>query len=177
MIGSMEAEASTIDVEAGDLVACSARTPEDYKAAYRLRYEVYVAEQQKAYPEADHSGKLFSDELDPDGDTIVVKTADGIVVGTVRANWFDSEQAYAHYADVFDVENFRAIDRKFISVCSRLAASAEHRHARVRELLFETIFQHGLQRDTKLCFATCAPILLRLFRKYGFDVPPRLSSS
>ncbi|WP_347259323.1 GNAT family N-acyltransferase [Rudaea sp.] len=149
-------------------IAQSVSTRDEKEQVFRLRYDVYVGEQKKAYPEADHVKRLLFDELDPDADIIAVKTAEGGIVGTVRANWFDSAATHAHYSDVFGIENFLGIDRGCISVCSRLAASPEHRHIRVRELLFESIYEHGLDRDTRLCFATCAPILLRMFGKYGF---------
>jgi len=148
--------------------AQSALTREDKEEVFRLRYDVYVAEREKAYPEADHRKRLLFDGLDPDADIIAVKTTKGDIVGTVRANWFDSATTYARYSELFRVESILGIDRRYISVCSRLAASPEHRHIRVRELLFESIYEHGLDRNTRLCFATCAPILLRMFSKYGF---------
>ena len=142
-------------------------TPEDRLAAFRLRYDVYVDEQGKPYPDASHDNRLLSDELDADGDIIVVETNEAIV-GTVRANCFSSPLTRGRYAHVFDLNRFHAIEMGSIVVCSRLAASAEHRHAVARELLFDSIYEHRLTRNTKLCFATCAPTLARLFRRYGF---------
>lgn len=169
-IGQM-AEKALFPVDAfapDDFITCSALADEDRHAAYRLRYDVYIAEQRKNYSEADHEKKFLTDDLDEDGDVIVVQTRDGCTVGTVRANWFDSEVTFERYAHLFDIEKFQSIDRRLVAVCSRLAASTEHRHAYVRELLFETIYRHGMDRGTVLCFATCAPILRRMFRKYGF---------
>jgi predicted GNAT family N-acyltransferase len=148
-------------------VARLAVTTEDRLAAFRLRYEVYVAEQGKPYPEADHDERLLSDELDPDGEIIVVESG-GRIVGTVRANWFVSGFTRSRYSHVFELLRFPEINPAEIAVCSRLAASLDHRHLRARELLFETIYERGLGRSTRLCFATCASILLRMFRKYGF---------
>ena len=39
----------------------------DREDAYRLRYEVYVAEQGRSYLEANHKDRLLSDALDADG--------------------------------------------------------------------------------------------------------------
>jgi hypothetical protein len=55
-----------------------------------------------------------------------------------------------------------------LSVCSRLATSVTHRDSRVRAMLFSTIYSRGLLRGTQICFATCAPPLLRMFVRYGF---------
>jgi predicted GNAT family N-acyltransferase len=150
-----------------DTVARVAVTTADRLAAFRLRYEVYIAEQGKEYPEADHDERLLSDELDPDGEIIVVESG-GDIVGTVRANWFDSSATRARYSHVFELTRFPSINQAEIAVCSRLAASTEHRHSIAREMLFETIYEQGLDRKTRLCFATCASLLLRMFRKYGF---------
>jgi len=150
-----------------ETVARVAVTTADRLAAVRLRYEVYIAEQGKAYPEADHDERLLSDELDPDAAVIVVESA-GQIVGTVRANWFDSGATRARYSYVFELVRFPTFNPAEIAVCSRLAASMDHRHLRAREMLFETIYERGLDRRTRLRFATCATILLRMFRKSGF---------
>lgn len=140
---------------------------QDRNAACRLRYDVYIEEQGKPYPEADHCNRLLTDDLDIDGE-IIVAQFDGHIVGTLRANWFDSAATRARYRSMFELDRFSLISPAQIAVCSRLAASHDHRHCRARELLFETVYRRGLQRGTRLCFAACAPLLLRMFRKYGF---------
>ena len=150
-------------------VAPSARVAidaDDRIAAFRLRYDVYIAEQGKPYPEADHDDRLLSDELDNDADIIVVES-NGAIVGTVRANCFSSPATRARYAQVFELDRF-PVDLSEVVVCSRLAASAEHRHRVERGLLFEGIYEHRLAKNTRLAFATCAPVLVRMFRRYGF---------
>jgi predicted GNAT family N-acyltransferase len=144
-----------------------ATTSEDRYAAYRLRYALYIAEQGKPYAEADHDLRILTDELDDDGEVIVVKS-DGAICGTVRANWFDSAKTWGRYGKLFALSRFARVSLAEIAVCSRLAASPEHRHARAPEKLFEAIYERGLKRHTKLCFVTCAPVLRRMFRKYGF---------
>jgi predicted GNAT family N-acyltransferase len=140
----------------------------DRLAAFRLRYEVYIAEQGKPYSEADHENRVLSDELDPDGEIVVVTNGTSEVVGTVRANWFDSPRTRARYEHVFELSRFSQVAPAEIAACSRLAASLAHRQSAARELLFDTIYDRGLIRNTKLCFAACAPPLVRVFRGYGF---------
>ena len=149
--------------------ACAriARTQGDRKAAFRLRYEVYIAEQGKPYPEADHFQRMLSDELDETAEIIVAESS-GHVVGTVRANWFDSASARLRYGDMFEIIDENASPPERVAICSRLAALPDHRHSRARELLFESIYEVGLARSTELCFATCAPALVRIFKQYGF---------
>jgi len=90
------------------------------------------------------------------------------IVGTVRANWFDSPATSARYHSFFGIDQFAGIPESRIAVCSRLAALLEHRYAAARGLLFDAIYSCGLDRGTELCFAACARSLVRLFRAYGF---------
>jgi len=151
----------------GGLQARIAQSLADREAAYRLRYEIYVAEQGKPYAEADHDRRFLSDELDTDGTTIVVESS-GQIVGTVRANWFDCPATASKYHNFFAIEQFPTIPPARIAVCSRLAALLEHRYQAARGLLFDSIYLRGLDRDTQLCFVACARILTRMFRGYGF---------
>lgn len=149
--------------------ACAhvARTKGDQEAAFRLRYEVYIAEQGKPYPEADHTQRMLSDELDETAEIIVAESS-GHIVGTVRANWFDSASTRLRYLDMFQMVEDKPTRAERVAVCSRLAALPGHRHSRARELLFESIYEVGLARSTELCFATCTPALVRMFKQYGF---------
>ena len=148
-------------------IARVATSHADRFAAFRLRYEVYVAEQGKGYPEADHERRLLCDELDADGNIVVAEVI-GEIVGTVRANAFSSPLARARYAQVFELQHFANFKADKMVVCSRLAASPAHRQALARGLLFESIFEHQVRLGTLLAFATCAPPLARVFRGYGF---------
>jgi len=91
-----------------------AETTNDRHSAFRLRYEVYIAEQGKPYPEADHEERLLSDDLDRDADVIVVLEADRS--SNVRANWFDCALTRARYGYVFELNRFSDIEPGEIAV-------------------------------------------------------------
>jgi predicted GNAT family N-acyltransferase len=149
-------------------VARLAVTRDDRLAAFRLRYEVYIAEQRKGYVEVDHDERLFCDELDDQCDLIVVEKANS-TVGTGRTSWFDTKPTLNRYAQVFELEKFLLlVEPEKICVCSRLAVLPTERDSQIRSRLFEFIYQNALKRDTRFCFLTCAPLLVRMFRKYGF---------
>lgn len=173
MLGGMENSTITLGAAAfapaGSFCggAHLANSQTDRLGAFRLRYACYIAEQRKPYPDANHDNQMLSDELDADGEIILVKEG-GAVSGTVRANWFDSHATHFSYASTFELARFSAINPSEIAVCSRLAVSPEHRDARTRELLFNAIYERGAARNTKLCFVACATRLVRLFRRYGF---------
>lgn len=145
----------------------------DRLEAYRIRYAVYVAEQRKSYPGADHRQQIFSDDLDQSATIILVKSESGSC-GTVRANFLDSVGVRSAYENQIDLSLFSLIADRCISVCSRLAVLPEHRGRIVSSLLFSEIYRYGLSRNTELCFEACAPSLLPIFRRYGFReyMPP-----
>jgi len=136
-------------------------------AAYRLRYHVYVGEQGKGYPEADHSALTLSDELDDEAELILV-SVDGFVGGTVRGNLFGSCATRHRYGKYFEVSRVSGFDPARIAVASRMAAHPAYRHGAVRRLLFESLYSRGLALQTELCFVACAPALLPLYRRYGW---------
>lgn len=144
-----------------------ARTARQRRDAYRLRYDVYIAEQGKGYREADHDDRLLIDELDRDA-AILLVSKNGEAVGTLRCNWFTSAAVERCYSDSLQRERFAVLDGESVAICSRLAVRCGCRDQRVRSLLFDTIYRTALERATLLCFATCAPSLLRMFRGYGF---------
>jgi predicted GNAT family N-acyltransferase len=144
-----------------------ARSTEDRRAAFQLRYEVYVAEQGKPYPSADHQQRLLSDDLDETA-AIIVAEMGQIVAGTVRANWLDSAQVQQQYSDVSRFVHRQEVGPERVTVCSRLAVLPAYRKSQAGELLFTSIYEFALQRHTELCFATCTPPLVRLFGHYGF---------
>ena len=148
-------------------IARVAISSEDRWAAARLRYDVYIAEQGKPYPEADHTKRLLGDELDVEA-TIVLVEQDNRLLGTVRANSMASPSAIAKYGALFDLHEFHRVPPATVVVCSRLAVAPEHRHSTVRNVLFEQIYEEELARGTRFCFATCAPALVRIFRRFGF---------
>jgi predicted GNAT family N-acyltransferase len=152
-----------------------AATEQDRLQAYRIRYTVYVVEQGKCYPSADHRQQIFSDDLDASATIIVVANENG-PCGTVRANFLHSVGVRPSFERQIDLSLCSLIPDRNISICSRLAVLPEHRGRIVSSLLFSEIYRYGLSCNTQLCFEACAPSLLPIFRKYGFReyYPPYL---
>ena len=158
-----------MDVATPPTSSLLARTETQKEAAARLRYDVYIAEQGKPYPDANHQRRTWGDALDDSADIVLVVDESNAPVGTVRANSFACNLTHRLYSAVFGIDEFETVfGRHEMVVCSRLAVHPAHRHASVRDALFETIYAHRLVQGTRLCFATCARVLLRMFRGYGF---------
>jgi hypothetical protein len=158
-----------------DYTARIAATERDQLEAYRIRYAVYVAEQCKSYPSANHGRQMLSDDLDSSAAIILVSGEKG-PCGTVRANFLDSAGVRSVYESQIDFSLLSSIPDHRISICSRLAVLPEHRGRIVSSLLFSEIYRYGLSRNTQLCFEACVPSLLPIFRRYGFReyLPPFL---
>jgi len=133
----------------------------------RLRYAACVAEHGKPHPEADHSARTWSDELDQESQTMAVYE-DGRIASTVRMNWLPSARLSKRCGETLELRRFSELDPRQIAVCSRLAVSNFMRGAVTAKPLFNKIYELGLQRDTVLCLADCARHLLPLFCFYGF---------
>jgi len=163
------------NISAGPYCASVSETSADHLAAFALRFQVYVVEQGKPYASSDHENSTLTDELDPSAVILVVK-AGNECCGTVRLNYFDVKETREFYAGVFDAGHHRRFDPRHIGVCSRFAVSSAHRNASVRDLLCRALFDYGLRRGGKVCYAACAPPVDRVFRRYGFKefLPPVL---
>ena len=105
MVADRSAPAFAARVSANTFAADVARTASQRRQAYRLRYDVYIAEQGKRYKEADHDERLFIDELDREA-AILLVTQNGEAAGTVRANWFSSASVRRMYADSVQQQRF-----------------------------------------------------------------------
>jgi len=141
----------------------------DRLAAFRLRYRAYVIEQGRLLTEADHERQLLFDELDDEGDILIVE-AGGKIRGTLRANLLSSAITRTLYREIFDLDRFSGVAPGEMAVCSRLALSREGaRHHRLAQmLLFRAMYARGLVHKVRLCFAPCPAALLPTLLRYGF---------
>ncbi len=144
------------------------REAHERQAVYRLRYDVYVAEQGKAYVQADHAERLLRDAADDYSGACLFITVDGQPAGTVRATYLHDDAAYAAYRELFNLERWDTSMRESMVVCSRLAILPQYRKTRVVHKVFEELYRYEAQRDVRLCFQYCAPALVPLFEHYGF---------
>jgi predicted GNAT family N-acyltransferase len=161
------------DGDATSLVSGIATTDQQYQMAFRLRYQVYIAEQKKCYVDANHAEMKLTDGLDNSASILMV-TSGSEVRGTVRANWFDCPEVRATYAVSNHLVAFSDIPANQIAICSRLAVDPQHRGGAVSASLFAELYKLGLRKQTKLCFQNCRAPLIGFFTRCGFRqyLPP-----
>jgi len=151
----------------GNYEATVALTPEARAAAYHVRYRVYIIEQHKAYPEADHERSWLTDKLDANAVIIIASGTEG-PCGTVRANFADFKNVKETYEEQFELDRFQHVPNRAIAICSRLAVVRKYRATPVSRILFREIYRYGIGRGTRLTFQSCTPSLRPLFFRYGF---------
>lgn len=157
---------STTDIQVCRITTRLAVSEPDRRAAYRLRYEVYVTEQGKSYSEANHEERILADHLDKDC-SLLIAESDGAVIGTVRTNSLADEKVQNQYR-YLDFHSVPLVEPKASVVSSRLATERDHRNLGIRSKLFESLYEHHITRGTRHCFLVCAPPIVRIFRRYGF---------
>jgi heme oxygenase/predicted GNAT family N-acyltransferase len=135
---------------------------------YRLRYEVYIAEQGKAYVHADHQQGLLRDDADDYLGACLLVTVGGKPAATVRTTRLDDPRAFAAYRERFQLDHYGHVSRSMMIVCSRLAILPQYRRTRVVQAVFNAIYRWEAQRGVRLCFQYCSPALMTLFQHYGF---------
>jgi len=156
-----------------EYTATIASTEADRIAAYRLRYSVYIEEQKKQYPEADHTKRWLTDRLDVSSAIVLGKNSAG-PCGTVRATFLDSEVVKQTYGTQLELSRFARVEPNAIGICSRLAVLRSHRATPLSGVIFSELYRYGLERGTQLCFVACASGLRSFFVQYGFReyLPP-----
>ncbi|MEM7483508.1 MAG: GNAT family N-acetyltransferase [Acidobacteriota bacterium] len=146
-------------------------TTEDERAAvYRLRYELYVADQGLFTDVADHARRWLTDEYDAVS-RVALAEIDGEVVGTVRVT-FGDEAAFSDGArHEYDFARFAGVvDEGDIGIITRFLVRKEYRGNGILsfQLLwkaFECCAVHGLE----LLLGTCEAHLMNRYRTLGFQ--------
>lgn len=136
-------------------------------ACYALRYRVYVEEQERQPPLADHVRKLDRNADDATG--LILQVRSDVVLGTLRI----------HHGSVTGIPPFvreacvlpdDAEALREVAAISRLAIAPEHRGGKVVVALLRHAFEWLQQQQTRQLYilALDEPKLLALYKVMGF---------
>jgi hypothetical protein len=143
-----------------------ADTPELKEAAYRFRYEIYVAHMGRRQVYADHVRRTIIEPLDEMGRTFVA-LREGEVVGTIRSN-LASEAAVEYYRALYQLDRFRFCDLSRIQVTTKLMVRPDL----VRSGLSIRMIQHyaaeGALNGVEVDFLDCSEPLIPMFERMGY---------
>jgi nucleotide-binding universal stress UspA family protein len=157
-VGSLQDESMTLsDVN----VVVS---PEQLERVGAFRYSVYVQEQGKHAPHADHATRVLIEPADRAASSVVcyVERGGGIVA-SLRIEFLEA-QDQAH-ATSFSVFNF--VPSSQMLFFSRLMVATDSRCSPATARLLQFGFALAIMKDRSLGLLTCKPALVPLFERFG----------
>ena len=143
-----------------------ATTQEQREAIYHFRYQVYVEELKRDYPDADHERKWLRDEVDEHDYTVNLYMGPiDQIVGVARLLIWPAGQIPGNYHRLFSMEIFPGIDDLVTSEIGRLMIRPTARGKMVFPTLINAMYEHLVQRGSQLCFLYCVPGLVKHYRR------------
>ena len=153
----MQPESETVKV---------ATTREQREAIYRFRYQVYVEELKRDYPDADHERKWLKDDDDEQDYTVnlFLGPVDQIVAVARLLIW-PAGQVPKDYHSLFSMEIFPGMEDLGSAEIGRLMVKPTARGKTVFPTLINAMYEQLVQRDCHLCFLYCVPGLVKHYRR------------
>jgi predicted GNAT family N-acyltransferase len=139
---------------------------EEIESVFKLRYQVYISEQGKPYPDADHKLQRLLDPLD-DVSTLLVARHSDAIVGSVRSSWFDIPQVRRSFP-MFSIGQGFPVPLHNIGIATRLVIDFNQRGRAATNALLRYLYRLSLERGDVISFAACNLKLASFFQRYGF---------
>ena len=164
--------------------------------AFRLRYQVYCKEKHFLHAE-DYPSGLEIDEFDADATHLLVRGADGSLIGYMRIIDGAAKSGFPMFAHGMTIhEDFQAPPAEEAVEISRMIVRSDFRHETraadqgfvhspglpspnprtasdlVQLKLLRLTYQHALQNGSKWVYAAMEPTLHRKFRMMGIPFGP-----
>lgn len=144
-----------------------AESPDEREAIYRLRYDVYVREQDKTYAAADHGARTLSDPLDA-ASRLWYAAHSGSLVGSLRVTvvrpCFDASLLEPR----LQLRAFPCTDDRPLSFSSRFVVGPSLRGTAVMSSLVVHAYAHVRSLGVPFDLMTTSPALVPLFERLGY---------
>ncbi len=161
-----------------------ATTQKEREAIYRFRYEVYVEELNRDYPDADHERKWLRDEDDLQDYALNLYMGPlDQIVAVVRVLVWPGGTVPEKYHRMFSMDIIPGIEDLVTCEIGRLMIRPSLRGKSIFPTLMDAMYEHLVARDVALCFLYCVPGLVKHYRKtigarpYGGHLIPAGSST
>lgn len=156
-------EATSMTAEDAPYAVRLATTPEDVRAAQRLRYEVFVAELGADGPLVDHQARLERDAFDPFFDHLLLvdrrRDPSGLdhVIGAYRVLPCDRLAAAGRFysATEYDLAPLLASGRRLLEL-GRSCVHADHRGGTAMFHLWNGLAEYVLEREIEVLFGVAS---------------------
>ena len=129
-----------------------------------LRYQQYIKEQGKPYPDANHDEKTLYDDLDPLSVHVVVNNLAGNLLSSLRFTPCILHTPEAHR----DFVERQKIPIEQIVFLSRLVRSPSLEGAKTIKPIFKYSYEYCIENRTHIGLISTSPQLRPLFLRYGW---------
>ena len=158
-------------------------TQDEREALYRFRYEIYVEELKRDYPDADHERRWLRDHDDEQDYSVNLYLGPlDHIVGVVRLLIWPAGEIPEDYYRLFSMETFPGLEDFVTAEMGRLMVRPTSRGGAVFPSLINAVYEHLVARDVQFCFLYCVPGLVKHYRRtigarpYGGHLIPAGSS-
>lgn len=145
-----------------------AQTEEEYRASFRLRYQVYVKSMGRLRDKGDHEKRELKDEADKTA-RAVIAIEHGEPVGTLRLFWGGDAPFSDSLIEAYSLKHFlNVLDEDQICIVERLMVSEGHRGSNVTLRMYKEVMNFVLQNQVEVVLLDCEPHHLNSYLKLGF---------
>lgn len=149
---------------------CRAATEAEKKKIYEMRYQIYVEEMKKDFPNADHENKMLYDQADDDANNVLfyMEKHDQIAA-TVRVQIGTSEQYPCHFRQGCLLDDFQQFQpgAPILAMASRLFISPSYRKTKVFFQMILAVVQEIVEKEIPFLFVMSNPEIVNLYRGVG----------
>jgi predicted GNAT family N-acyltransferase len=142
-----------------------ATSEDDLDDIGRLRYELYIARDGKAYRNVDHAHRIFREPVDTVSLNYPARMGDELLAA-VRLVRADDALVDPHLRLL--VEAYQPTCTESTVVCSRFAVRPEHRARALIKPLFIEVYRIGLLSGAQHCIVGTRDDLTAIFERFGF---------
>lgn len=147
-----------------------AESDQDKAHAYRLRYDLYVAEQGLFQDTADHERRWLREETDAHAFIwLAVENDTGEIIGTSRLHRGDAHGFDRETRESFDLEAFTDIvEEPDMGVVSRMLVRPAYRGTPLVSELSVASLTYAVSLGMEILFGECEPHLINRWGRLGF---------
>ncbi|MGI9481031.1 MAG: cyclic nucleotide-binding domain-containing protein [Hyphomicrobiales bacterium] len=145
-----------------------AETPDECKAVFRQRYEIYVEEMDRYRTVADNENRLFEEPIDAQS-RLLLAERDGAEVGTMRWTWGGDGPFPERLITQYRLEPFlERYPAETMIVGERFTVTRPYRGTDTLFQMFCHYLAFANKQRIQLIFGDCEPHLLNLYLGLGF---------
>lgn len=142
-----------------------ATSREELEAIWRFRYEVYIEELKRNYPNADHDLRWLRDDDDESPHAVNLYTGPlDHIVGVQRLLVWPPGEVPESYHKLFSMDVFPGIEEAVVAEAGRLMIRPTARGTDVFPRIVNAMRDVWAQRGVEMCFLYCVPGLVKHYR-------------